>query len=387
MNFYERALALQSETVAHRRFLHKHAEVGLSMPVAVKYVTEQLRAIGLEPQTCGHGVVATIGSGNSCILLRADMDALPMKEESGESFACSENAAHTCGHDFHAAMLLTAAKLLQEQRSALKGTVKLMFQPGEEILQGAADMIHHGVLENPTVDVAMGLHVAAGKLPIGLYMYNENGPMMNSADNFSLTFQGRGGHAAYPKNTVNPIPIAAQFCLAAISHVEETSKSAFVSFGQIHSGTAVNIIPNSATIEGTLRTADPICRRKLLEELAQIATQTAQAHGGGSCFTRLSGTPPLICNTELTKEMADCIRQLAIPNIQPHSGITATASEDFAEVAQAVPSTFFYLSAGFMDDRGQFPAHHPKVRFNEDVLPIGAACYAHCATTWLQNHA
>lgn len=387
MDYFERALALRSETVAHRRFLHTHAEVGFNMPMAVKYVTEQLRAIGLNPQMCGHGVVVTIGNGKPCILLRADMDALPMEEQSGEPFACRENAAHACGHDLHAAMLLTAAKLLQEQQSALKGTVKLMFQPAEEILQGAADMVRHGVLKNPTVDVALGLHVAAGKLPVGLYMYNEGSPMMYSADNFSLAFQGRGGHAAYPKHTVNPIPIAAQFCLAAIAYVEKTSKDAFVSFGQIHSGTAVNIIPNSATMEGTLRTADPVCRRQLLEALEHIAVKSAQSHGGSSCFTRLSGTPPLICDAELTKEMADCIRQLGIPNAQPHPGITATASEDFAEVAHVVPSTFFYLSAGFMDDRGQFPAHHPKVRFNEDVLPIGAACYAHCATTWLQNHA
>ena len=147
MNYAERAQALRAETVAHRRYFHTNAEVGLNMPKGQAYVLETLRALGIACQPCGHGVSATIGHGGKVILLRADMDALPMPEESGEPFACPTGTeAHTCGHDFHAAMLLTAAKMLKENEASLQGTVKLMFQPAEETFEGAKDMIANGIL-------------------------------------------------------------------------------------------------------------------------------------------------------------------------------------------------------------------------------------------------
>lgn len=357
------------------------------MPKAVDYIYRQLQELGLEPQNCGHGITATIGQGGKCILLRADMDALPMTEESGEPFACTgKRVAHTCGHDLHAAMLLTAAKLLAEQSASLKGTVKLMFQPGEEILQGAADMIDCGVLQHPTVDAALGLHVAAGRLPMGLYMYNAKSAMMYSANNFSINIQGRGGHAAYPKNALNPIPAITRICTQLDEITRDCAESAFLSIGQIHSGTAVNIIPETAMAEGTLRTGDPGQRQQLLEKIPALIQKIAAEHGVSASFSLLACTPPLLCDPAMTEEMASYIQALQVPQAQAQSGITATASEDFAQIAAAVPSAFFYLSAGFMDARGDYPAHHPKVQFNEDVLPIGAACYAQCAYAWLQNH-
>ena len=169
MHYYKRALALREETIAHRRYLHTNAEVGLVMPKAKAYVMEKLIEYGITPSECGHGVTATIGSGGKCILLRADMDALPMAEESDEPFACPTGTeSHGCGHDLHAAMLLTAAKMLKENESALKGTVKLMFQPGEETLEGAKNMLENGILEDPVPDAALAYHVAAGKMPIGI---------------------------------------------------------------------------------------------------------------------------------------------------------------------------------------------------------------------------
>ena len=153
MSFYERAKTLMDETVSHRRFFHKNAETGLDMPMAREYVTKKLAEYGYSPKECGRGITATAGSGSPVILLRADMDALPMKEESGEEFSCENGNMHACGHDFHAAMLLTAAKMLKECESELKGTVKFMFQPAEETFEGARNMISSGILEDPKVDV------------------------------------------------------------------------------------------------------------------------------------------------------------------------------------------------------------------------------------------
>ena len=174
MDFYEKALEYREETIAHRRWFHKNAETGLNMPKGQSYILETLNNYGIDAQKCGHGVTATIGNKGKCILLRADMDALPMREESGLDFACpTGKEAHTCGHDFHAAMLLTAAKILKEQESNLQGTVKLMFQPGEETLQGARNMIEHGILSNPKPDAALAFHVTTGRMPVGIYIYNK----------------------------------------------------------------------------------------------------------------------------------------------------------------------------------------------------------------------
>lgn len=172
MDYYTRALELKDETIAHRRYIHQNAEIGLDLPKTTAYVLAQLKSLGIEPEMCGHGITATIGQGSKTILLRADMDALPMQELSGEAFACPSGAAHACGHDFHAAMLLTAAKMLKENETSLKGTVKLMFQPAEECFSGSTDMIKHGILADPAPDVALAYHVSPGRLPVGLYMYN-----------------------------------------------------------------------------------------------------------------------------------------------------------------------------------------------------------------------
>ena len=390
MNIYDRALLLREETVAHRRFFHTNAEVGLDMPKAKAYVMENLRACGITPRECGHGISATIGNGGKCILLRADMDALPMAEESGETFACPTGMqAHTCGHDFHAAMLLTAAKMLKEKESELKGTVKLMFQPAEETFEGAIDMIQNGILENPVPDVALAFHVTAGKMPVGLYMYNADGAMMFSVDGFRITVRGKGAHGAYPHMSVDPINAAVHVYLALealIAREVDPTKACLLTVGKFQAGSAPNIIPNEAVVEGTIRSNDKLSRELLVRRMREVAQGTAAVYGAEAEVTMLSQVPPLICDQALTNEFAKYIQQMEIPGMMPHSGITASASEDFASIADRVPSTFMYLSAGFMDERGEAPAHNPKVKFNEDVCPIGAAAYAHCAVSWLEHH-
>ena len=390
MDFYQRAEELREETIAHRRYFHANAEVGLETPRACAYIMKTLTEYGLEPKPCGHGVTATVGSGSPCLLLRADMDALPMPEESGETFACPTGTeAHTCGHDFHAAMLLTAAKLLKHQEAELKGTVKFMFQPAEETFEGARDMLENGILENPSVDAAMALHICSGQMPLGLYMYNAGSTMMASVDGFRMIIHGKGAHGAYPQNAVDPINMAVHVYLALealIAREATPDKMCVLTVGNFHAGTAPNIIPETAVLEGTLRTNDKANRELLVRRIREVAEGTAKVYGGSAELEVLSAVPPLVCDRALTEEMAGYVAGMGIPGATPVPGITANASEDFAVIADKVPSVFMHISAGFTDQRGQYPAHNPKVLFHEGALPMGAAIYAHCAANWLKNH-
>lgn len=390
MDYYKRALELNDDTVANRRYIHTNAEVGLDTPRTKAFVMKRLREYGLEPKDCGHGVTATLGHGGKVLLLRADMDALPMPEESGEPFACPTGTeAHCCGHDFHAAMLLTAARMLKENEDALEGTVKFMFQPAEECFEGSKDMIEAGILEDPHVDAALAYHVGPGKIPIGLYMYNDKGVMMYSVDGFKITVTGKGSHGAYPNNGIDPINIAAHIHSALqtlIAREADPSKATVLTIGKFEAGTAPNIIPDTAEMQGTIRTNDEVEREHIVKRLRELSQTIAQAFGGTAEVEMLYEIPPLVCNPELTDEFAGYMNELDIPGLMGYPGVQASASEDFALIAERVPSTFMYLSAGYLDERGAYSAHHPKVRFNEGVCPIGSACLAHCATRWLQNN-
>ena len=390
MNYYERALALKDETIAHRRYFHTNAEVGLNMPKGQAYVLAELQKLGIDAKPCGHGVTATVGKPGKCILLRADMDALPMAEESGLDFACPTGTeAHCCGHDFHVAMLLTAAKMLKENEDALEGTVKFMFQPAEETFEGAKDMIANGILENPAPDAALAYHVTSGKMPVGIYMYNAASTMMFSVDGFKITVKGRGSHGAYPHAGIDPINIACHVYLALealIAREVDPAKANVLTVGKFTAGSASNIIPESAELQGTIRSNDKASRELLVRRMKEVAEKTAAVYGGSAEIEMLSEVPPLICDPKLTNEIVGYMGAMGIPGAMPYPGISASASEDFASIADKVPGTFMYLSAGYLDDRGLAPAHNPKVQFNEDVCPIGASCYAHCATEWLKNN-
>ena len=390
MNYYERALELKDETIANRRHIHKNAETGLDIPKTKAYVMEKLTEYGLEPKDCGYGVTATLGKGGKVLLLRADMDALPMPEESGEEFACpTGKEAHACGHDFHAAMLLTAAKMLKEKEDTLEGTIKFMFQPAEETFEGSKNMIENGILENPPVDAALAYHVSPGKMPIGLFMYNDKDTMMYSVDGFKITIHGKGSHGAYPHVGVDPINIGVHIHLALqelIARESDPTHSCVLTIGQFAGGTAANIIPETAVLQGTIRTNKPEARELLVRRMKEVAEKTAAVYNGTVDIEMISEVPPLICNPKLTDEVVGYMQELGIPGLTPYPGISASASEDFAVIAEKVPSTFMYLSAGYLDERGQYPAHHPKAQFNEDVCPIGAACLAHCASQWLKNN-
>ena len=388
MDFYKRALALREETISHRRWLHSNAEVGLHMPKGQTYVMEQLRGYGLDPHPCGHGVIAELGQeGGRTILLRGDIDALPIPEQTDLPFASKNGCMHACGHDFHAAMLLTAAKILKENESMLSGRVRFMFQPAEETFEGAKDMLANGVLEG--VDAALAYHVGPGRMPVGLFMYNSGKTMMYSVDGFRITIHGRGAHGAYPHSSIDPINIGVHVYLALeslIAREADPGKACVLTIGNFSAGSAPNIIPDTAVLQGTLLTNDSASREKLVRRLKEVALKTEEVFGGMAQVEMISEVPPLVCDPAMTDEMVSYMEELPIPGLTPVPDTSASASEDFAIIAERVPSVFMYLSAGYMDERGDAPAHNPKVQFNEEVCPIGSACLAHCAVRWLEDH-
>ncbi len=391
MSYYDRALEMKEELVANRRYLHENAEVGLTLPKTRAFIEEKLREYGIEPKRCGEGVTGCIGKGGKVLLLRADMDALAMPEESGLPFASKDpNAAHCCGHDMHATMLLGAAKMLKEHENELKGTVKLMFQPGEENLTGSLNMLEGGILENPKVDAALAYHVGPGQLPIGMFMYNYNSTMMFSNNDLHIKVKGKGGHGALPQNCVDPISIGARIIIALqeiISREMDPHDACVITVGTFHAGTALNVIPEEAVMNGTLRADTKEAQQKLMKRVKEVAEATAKVYGAEAEVEVSAGGPPLICDPETTKEFVKYMRELKLPETMEYPDISASASEDFALIAEKVPSTFMYLSAGFLDERGAASAHNPKVQFNEEVLPRGAAYLAHCAVRWLEEHA
>ncbi len=386
MNFYECALAMKEELQNNRRWLHEHAEVGLKLPETCAFVKEKLRSYGYTPVDCGSGVTAELGEGKPCILLRADMDALPMKEETGLDFACKGENFHGCGHDCHAAMLLGAAKLLKEQKGQLPGTIRLMFQPGEEVLLGAADMISHGVLRD--VDAVLGIHVGAGSTLPGTVLYNDSGAMMVSSDGFHILVQGRGAHGAYPQKSIDPINIACHIHLALqtlIARECTPQDCCLLTIGQLTAGSSWNIIPDTALLSGSIRSRDEEARQKLLQRMEEVAHKTAEAFGGSVKVQRLAGVPPLCCDPKLTRELLSYLKESDLPKLNFQGGVQVTAADDFALLAKEVPGCYLYLTAGFDDERGKAPAHNPKVQFNEDVLPMGVAVLAQGAVGWLNS--
>lgn len=390
MDYLKRSEELFETSVQIRRDLHQIPEVGLDLPETTAYVEARLKELGYKVQHCGGGLVATVGKpGGKTVLLRADMDALPMKEESGFPFASTSCNAHTCGHDFHATMLLTAAQILKENEGALQGTVKLMFQPAEETFMGAKSMIQAGVLEDPKPDVALAYHVTSGNGPLGLIAYRRRGTMMNSSDNFKIFIRGKGAHGAYPESGVDPISISAHIILALESVVAREIKStqaSVLTIGKVVAGTAGNIIPDTAELYGTLRCDSSEEREFILKRIQEVAQGVAQTYRGTAEVSIVVGTAPLVNDPEAIDAFTGYMRELPVENQEEYSDMHAMSSEDWAEVLQLVPGAYMFLSAGFTDGRPTYNQHHPKVVFNEEVLKVGPAYLAHCATRWLEEH-
>ena len=386
-DFLKEGAALQPDLVAWRRDLHQMPETGTSIPKTTAYIRHQLTQLGIactvhEDISC---VEATIGTGSPCFLLRSDMDAIPGTEEADVPFRAEGNAMHGCGHDLHAAILLGAAKLLKAHEAQLPGTVKLLFQSGEEVFQGAKAAIDAGILENPDVDAALAIHVIA-MMPLGLVMTGKEA--MASVDGFQITLTGRGGHGSMPEICIDPINAAVQVYLALQSLIaRETggTEEAVLTIGQFRAGEAANVIPERAVLQGTLRTFKPEVRQRLVRRIREISTAVAAAYRCGCEYEVLSACPSVICDDAVTALARDTLRAL-LPRFHLMDGAHGMGSEDFAEIAQRVPAAYLMLGAGPADEKRRFGQHNPRIEFNEDVLSLGAAIYAQTALNYLTAH-
>lgn len=389
----------KAQLIDNRHYLHEHPGTGFDTEETIAYVKSELSAMDYDVKECGKaGLTATVGKGDGKVfLIRADMDALPIKEESGVEFASQNGRMHACGHDMHTAMLLGAARLLKEHENEIEGTVKLMFQSAEEIFEGAGDMIKAGVLENPKVDAALMIHVMAGvPIPVGTVIVSAPGVSAPAADYFEIKVQGKGCHGSMPNTGADPINAAAHI-LIALQEINArelaVSDRAVLTVGTINGGTASNVIPDTVTMGGSLRTYDEETRGFIKKRMTEIAEGTAAAFRTKAEVTFGSGCPTLINNEELSADAEKYVRELlgnekTLSAAQMNSGgLSKTAgSEDFAHVSQEVPSIMLALAAGEPEKGYKYPQHHPQVKFDEEALTAGCAVYAYTAMRWLEEH-
>ena len=398
----DRALELKEEIIANRRYLHAHPELGFELENTRAFVKKKLSEMGYQPLDCGGGVVAIAGSKQGrTFLIRADMDALPIKEESGVDFAADNGRMHACGHDTHTAMLLGAAKLLKENERELQGQVKLMFQPAEEISSGARRMLEAGVMENPHVDAAMMIHSVPGmKFAPGTMVVSEPGASNPAADFFERHVFGRGCHGSMPASGIDPITAAAHI-IVALEHIHARELSAgeraALTIGTVHGGNASNAIPDEVVMSGTLRTFDENVRTNIKRRMEEITEFTAKALGARAEVRFISGTPVLVNDSEMSRCTLEYLQEMlgtdmAVSSAQADEVNNAAgadkpmASEDFANISRLVPTIMMNVTTGRPEEGYTFPLHHCKVTFDERALSYGSAAYAYTAMRWLELH-
>ncbi|MBO5293481.1 MAG: amidohydrolase [Lachnospiraceae bacterium] len=400
----QEAADFQTQLIETRHYLHTHPGTGFDIPETVAYVRQELTNMGYSPIECGKAGLVALAGGKKpgkVFLIRGDMDALPITEEADVDFRSANGKMHACGHDMHTTMMLGAARLLKEHEDEIEGTVKLMFQPAEEIFEGSQDMIENGVLKNPDVDAALMIHVMAGlPVPAGTVISCDGGVSAPAADYFTIRIQGKGCHGSMPNNGVDPITAAAHI-ITALQEIQARElgldEGAVLTIGTIQAGNAANVIPDTAQMGGTIRTYDESTRSFLKERLTDISKGIASAFRAEAEVTFGSGCPTLLNDNELAVCTAKYIKELLGPTkaftagqLNAMSGAgkapKSTGSEDFAYVSQEVPSIMFALAAGHPDQGYCYPQHHPKAKFDESVLPSGSAVYAYTAMRWLEEH-
>ena len=386
--FQQEAAALQEQLVQWRRSLHQIPETGIHLPKTMEFIRQQLEEMGIschvyEDISC---IEATIGQGGKCFLLRSDVDALPVTEETDLLFRSTNGCMHGCGHDLHGTILLGAAKLLKAHEKELKGTVKLLFQSGEEVFLGAKSAIAAGVLEKPKVDAAFAMHVIA-MMPVGVLMTGKEA--MSSVNGFKITLTGHGGHGSMPEMAVDPINAAVQVYLALQSLIAREiggSEEAVLTIGQFAAGEASNIIPERAVLQGTLRTFREDVRQRLLKRIREVVSGVALTYRCQAEYEELFSCSSVITDDAVTAAVEKSARKIA-PQFRILGGAHGMGSEDFAEITQQVPSAYYMMGAGPAEESRRLGQHNPKVEFNEAVLGIGAGIYAQAAMDWLEENA
>jgi len=401
MSLLNEAIQFAPELIKHRRTIHNIAEVSDVLPKTKAYVKSELEKLGLKPLELSKSSLVVNIKGDhpgKVFMLRADMDALPMPEDNDLDFKCTSGNNHACGHDFHTTMLLGAAKLLVNNKDKIHGTVKLMFQEAEETLIGAKAMIEDGLLDNPKVDAAMMIHVFSGlPVPTGVVFYMAEGTASASSDWYDISIQGKGGHGANPHTAVDPLIAMSNIHLAINDFVaREVSSNEFLVITPcvLQGGTIGNVIPDTAFMQGTIRTYNKKVRDLAKKRIVEIAEGIGKAYRCEVSVKLYRGCPSLINNKEVRDIIVGAAQEIVgkqgvldASQFPEAGGGKMAGSEDFAYISELVPSTMFGLAANKLHaDGNSYSAHHPKVMFDENALPVGAAVYANGALKWLENN-
>jgi len=384
---------LVPDLIAMRRDLHEHPELAFEEVRTSGIVVQRLKSMGLEVQTgiAQTGVVGLLRGGASkpgakTIAIRADMDALPIHEMNDIAYRSTiDGKMHACGHDGHTSILLAVADMLNKRREELPGNVKFVFQPAEENIGGAEPMIKGGAMQN--VDGIIGLHLMSD-YPLGRVGVR-SGPVFASADRFILTVKGKGGHAAMPETTVDPIVISAYIVTALqtlISRETSPLNPAVITIGIIKAGTAFNIIPESAEMHGTMRAFDKEHRRKLIRRITEITQGIATSMGGSCVVDVIDGCPPCVNDVKMTEFVrAAAIATVGEQEVDASDDVMTTGSDDMACFLEAVPGCYFIVGAKNEAKGANYPHHHPRFNIDEDALPIGVEVLTRAAMDFLKE--
>lgn len=361
-----------------RRALHKIPEVAFCEEKTSGFVSACLMELGLEVRTglARWGVVGLLRGGwpGPTVMLRADMDALPIQEDTGLEFAsCHQGVMHACGHDGNMAMVLGAAKVLSGLRGHLKGNVKFVFQPAEEGACGAKPMIQEGVMEKPRVQWAVGCHLWPG-LPEGTVGVKE-GPLMAAMDRFDIRILGKGGHGAMPHLCVDALEVGTQVVGALqrlVSRKMNPLEPSVLTVGSFHSGTAFNVIPEQAELSGTTRTFNREIWESWPQLLEKVIKGVCDSMGANYEFNYTQGCPPLVNDPEVARRVRNCAKSVVGPEkvLEPEPTM---GGEDMSYFLEHVPGCYYFLGVG---REGGAPVHNPRFDFNEEVLLLGTQL--HC---------
>jgi amidohydrolase len=380
------------EVIELRRDFHRHPELGLQEYRTSEKVSAYLTGCGMEVEHLNRTGVMGLLRGEKAgptLLIRADMDALPIQEENDVPYkSLNPGVMHACGHDAHTAMLLVAAKILSDLKAMLKGSIKFVFEPNEENV-GALAMIQEGLMEDPRVDACLGLHVWT-PLRIGQIAIKE-GPVMAGMAHFRLVVKGRGGHTATPQSAVDPILAAADIIqgvqIIQTREMDVLKEPTIIMFGKIEGGSTSNVIPDSVTLSGTIRylfEGDEENEDNPKKRFERIVSNICMAHRAGYDLSFLHGHPKLVNH----KEMIEIVGSIAAHELDPAPEIVSfvsMAGEDFSEFAVRAPSAFYFLGAGNASKNTCFPHHHPRFDIDEDVLGVGVEMHVRSALAFFEK--
>lgn len=378
-----------------RRDLHTHPELAYNEYRTSKVVQAILTKLGIEHQVVFNtGVLGLIhgtkpladGQQPHVLLLRADMDALPIQENVDIPFKSTvENVMHACGHDGHTAGLLGAAMILTELRDTFSGTIKLMFQPAEETEGGARQMIEEGILENPTVEAGFGIHLYGGaKLgEVGV----KSGALYGAPDEFEIKIIGSGGHAAEPEKAIDPVNIAVQFMSNAqniLTRRINPMHPAVISFCSVHAGSGLNVIPDDAYVGGTIRTLNPDTRQAIPQLMEQMLADVCHANNATYEFNYYPSYPPLINDEQMTNFARTSIAKIVGEKNVLEIAEANLGAEDFSYVCEAIPASYYLVGIG-EEGKPEPIFHHSSFAWNDEVLAISAATFAQIAYDFLNQ--